>query len=152
MSLRARVYVCPATHRLCPADCTNSRQGFFIGSVCRHHSWHGRGQSLADRKIEKPPGWGAGCRKVGDRAWDRVRHPTAQAERIRWRPHLEALQIGCSKFSNVLYPHQSSSGSQTLLDCVAALESARRHVISKYRGTRPQTSNPPVKIQATSES
>jgi len=26
----------------------------------------------------------------------RSRHPTAQAERIRWHPHLEALQIGAS--------------------------------------------------------
>ena len=45
-------------------------------------------------QIEKPPGWGAGCRKLGTVPADWIRHPTAQAARSRWRPHLEALQIG----------------------------------------------------------
>ncbi len=60
---------------------------------------------------------------------DRVRHPTAQAERIHWRPHLEAFQVGYSKSKNALYLTQSSSESQTLLDCWSAAEGRVYHVV-----------------------
>jgi hypothetical protein len=41
---------------------------------------------------------------------------------------VEVLQIGYSKYGNVLYPRRSSSGSQPLLDRIAALGSASCHV------------------------
>ena len=63
------------------------------------------------------------------------RHPTAQAERIRWRPHLEALQIG----SSICVPtrslvERSSSVSQTLLDRGSTAGSRVRRVTLYDRG------------------
>jgi len=59
---------------------------------------------------QKPPGRGARLSVDRGPCLNKHRHPTAQAERTRWRPHLEALQIGCSMYRRSLLVFNRARG------------------------------------------
>jgi hypothetical protein len=68
----------------------NSRQGFFVDyGVFRSARRVAPSVKTLFQK-QKPPGRGAKLSVDWGPCLSKDRHPTAQAVRIRWRPHLEA--------------------------------------------------------------